>query len=208
MSVCVCVHCIYHGWQSSFHGCGNCCCWHNSALWFRSDFCCCILFTRSQFIDVWAFFFSSCCLHMANVTIAVAIAVASWQHSNCIVDSWNKLPISEDVRQDSICSGFNWISKLLFISWQQDLCPYSVCSVFRMLDMHRRHNYHLVLLAIKPISQLRAKLTARSSCQRSVCAIWQWFKSIDLPACCNSFSLSFLYMQLINYICCKVAKCN
>lgn len=47
----VCVHCIYHGWQSTFHGCGNCC-WHNSALWFRSDFCCCILFTLSQFIDV------------------------------------------------------------------------------------------------------------------------------------------------------------
>lgn len=51
LCVCVCLHCIYHGWQSTFHGCGNCC-WHNSALWFRSDFCCCILFTLSQFIDV------------------------------------------------------------------------------------------------------------------------------------------------------------
>lgn len=159
MCFCVCVHCMYHGWQSTFHGCGNCCCWHNSALWFRSDFCCCILFTLSQFIDAWAFLFSSVrklfahgqC-HNRNRSCQLATLELHCRKLKQATNKRVERGQGQLGRQDSICSGFNWISKLLFISWQQDLrpCP----GIFRMLRHAPSTQLSLVLLAIKAVSQL------------------------------------------------------
>lgn len=112
---------------------------------------CCLPFEAGPF------FYVASCLHMANVTIAIA-AAASYELHCCIVKSWNKQPISEReengreserkeerervtaLSNGAVCSWFNWISEL-FISWQQDLwladarCPCR--DTFSMRGMHR-----------------------------------------------------------------------
>lgn len=157
--LCVCVCTLHISWAAKYFS------WQRQllltqfriviSLWFLllhfiyalAIYRCCLPF------EAGLFFYVASCLHMANVTIAIAAAsTASYELHCCIVKSWNKQPISESTFRErereryntqqwhTICSWFNWISEL-FISWQQDLwladaqCPCR--DIFSMRGMHR-----------------------------------------------------------------------
>lgn len=216
MSVCVCVCTLHISWAAKYFS------WLRQllltqfriviSLWFLllhfiyalAIYRCCLPF------EAGLFFYVASCLHMANVTIAIAAAAstASYELHCCIVKSWTKQPISEsryserEEREREIQhSAMALFAVGLIESASCLLADSKICDsqmlrsalagtyiqyAWHASSAITHRNYPLVVLPIKAISLLRAKLTPKQKLTTLFHAAYAQYGIAVL--CCNCTS--------------------